>query len=154
MRRTTNGHGRGASLRTPAPKAATLPKELSRQLISWLFGTSTWPEAGAAFGPLQCGHCEQIYLVYLSKRKASESDKNGSRSLECQASRLDNDIRKQFYSQRVVDRWNKLVPRHTKNSMKVKNFKMAYKKRKGELEAATQRVKIGGRTRWMSSWSQ
>jgi hypothetical protein len=50
--RTTNGHGRGANLRTPAPQAATLPKELSRQLISWLFGTSTWPEAGAAFGPL------------------------------------------------------------------------------------------------------
>jgi hypothetical protein len=25
---------------------------LSRQLISWLFGTSTWPEAGVAFGPL------------------------------------------------------------------------------------------------------
>jgi hypothetical protein len=41
------------NLRTPAPQAATLPKELSRQLISWLFGTSTWPEAGAAFGPLQ-----------------------------------------------------------------------------------------------------
>jgi hypothetical protein len=41
-----------ANLRTPAPQAATLPKELSIQLISWLFGTSTWPEAGAAFGPL------------------------------------------------------------------------------------------------------
>jgi hypothetical protein len=34
----------------PAPQADALPKELSRQLISWLFGTSTW--AGAAFGPL------------------------------------------------------------------------------------------------------
>jgi hypothetical protein len=42
----------GREPRTPAPPAATLPKELSRQLISWLFGTSTWPEAGAAFGPL------------------------------------------------------------------------------------------------------
>ncbi len=38
--------------RTSAPQADALPKELSRQLISWLFGTSTWPEAGAAFGPL------------------------------------------------------------------------------------------------------
>jgi hypothetical protein len=46
-------HGRGANLRPPAPQADALPKELSRQLISWLFGTSTWPEAGAAFGPLQ-----------------------------------------------------------------------------------------------------
>jgi hypothetical protein len=35
--------------RPPAPQADAL----SRQLISWLFGTSTWPEAGAAFGPLQ-----------------------------------------------------------------------------------------------------
>jgi hypothetical protein len=51
-RRTNNGHGRGANLRPPAPQVDTLPKELSRQLISWLFGTSTWPEAGAAFGPL------------------------------------------------------------------------------------------------------
>jgi hypothetical protein len=45
--------GRGANLRPPAPQADALPKELSRQFISWLFGTSTWPEAGAAFGPLQ-----------------------------------------------------------------------------------------------------
>jgi hypothetical protein len=54
-RRTNNGHGRGANLRPPAPQADALlvPKELSRQFISWLFGTSTWPEAGAAFGPLQ-----------------------------------------------------------------------------------------------------
>ncbi len=40
----------------PAPQADALPKELSRQLISWLFGTSTWTEAGAAFGPLQPIH--------------------------------------------------------------------------------------------------
>jgi hypothetical protein len=45
-------HRRGTNLRPPAPQADDLPKELSRQLISWLFGTSTWPEAGAAFGPL------------------------------------------------------------------------------------------------------
>jgi hypothetical protein len=42
----------GRDLRPPAPQADALPKELSRQLISWLFGTSTWPEASAAFGPL------------------------------------------------------------------------------------------------------
>jgi hypothetical protein len=29
-----------------------LPKELSRQLRRWLFGTSTWAEVGAASGPL------------------------------------------------------------------------------------------------------
>jgi hypothetical protein len=42
--------GRGSP--PPAPQADALPKELSRQLISWLFRTSTWPEAGAAFGPI------------------------------------------------------------------------------------------------------
>jgi hypothetical protein len=29
-------------LRPPAPQAAALPKELSRQLIRWLFGPSIW----------------------------------------------------------------------------------------------------------------
>jgi hypothetical protein len=53
-----------------------------------------------------------------------------------QASRLD--IRKQFYSQRVVDGWNK-VPTDIKNSVTVSSFKMAYKKHRGELEAATYR---------------
>jgi hypothetical protein len=28
-------------------------KELSRQLIHWLFGTSTWPESGSTARPLQ-----------------------------------------------------------------------------------------------------
>jgi hypothetical protein len=51
-----------------------------------------------------------------------------------QTSGLDN--RKQFYSQRVVDGWNK-VPIDIKNSVKVNSFKMAYKKHRGELEAAT-----------------
>ncbi len=31
----------GANLRPPAPQAATLPEELSRQFIRWLFGAST-----------------------------------------------------------------------------------------------------------------
>jgi hypothetical protein len=35
-------HGRGANLRHHALQAAALPKELSKQLIRWLFGTSTW----------------------------------------------------------------------------------------------------------------
>jgi hypothetical protein len=47
------------------PQAATLPKELSRQLISWLFGTSSWPEAGAAFGPLQYQYNEIIMRLYF-----------------------------------------------------------------------------------------
>jgi hypothetical protein len=50
-----------------------------------------------------------------------------------QASRLD--IRKQFYSQSVVDGWNK-VPTDIKNSVTGNSFKMAYKKHK-ELEPAT-----------------
>jgi hypothetical protein len=41
-----------------------------------------------------------------------------------QASRLD--IRKQFYSQRVVDGWNK-VPTDIKNSVTVSSFKIDYK---------------------------
>ena len=61
-----------------------------------------------------------------------------------QASRLD--IRRQFYSQRVVDAWNK-VPTDIKNSVTVSSFKMAYKKHREDLEATTQRVKIGGRMR-------
>ena len=51
-----------------------------------------------------------------------------------QASRLD--IRKQFYSQRVVDAWNK-VTTDIKNSVTANSFKMAYKKHRGELKAAT-----------------
>ncbi len=66
-----------------------------------------------------------------------------------QASRLD--IRKQFYSQRVVDGWNKVLT-DIKNSVTVNSFKMAYKKT--HRREYTQRVKIGGRMRWMSSWSQ
>ncbi len=34
------------------------------------------------------GQCEQINLVYTSKRRTSESDKNGSRTPECQAAGL------------------------------------------------------------------
>jgi hypothetical protein len=41
------------NLQPPVPQAATLPKELSRQLIRWLFGTSTWPESGYTARPLQ-----------------------------------------------------------------------------------------------------
>ncbi len=41
-----------------------------------------------------------------------------------QASRLD--IRKQFFSQRVVDGWKK-VPTDIKNSVTVNSFKIAYK---------------------------
>ena len=51
-----------------------------------------------------------------------------------QASRLD--IRRQFYSQRVVDCWNR-VPTDIKNSVTVKRFKNAYKKHRGIMEAAT-----------------
>jgi hypothetical protein len=51
-----------------------------------------------------------------------------------QASRLD--IRRHFYSQRVVDAWNR-VPTDIKNSVTVSGFKMAYKKHRGELEATT-----------------
>ncbi len=46
-------HGRGANLRPPAEQANALPKELSRQLISWLFWASTWPSSMTTFGPLQ-----------------------------------------------------------------------------------------------------
>ena len=42
--------GRGANLRPP--QADALPKELSRQLISWLFGASIWPSSMKTFGPL------------------------------------------------------------------------------------------------------
>jgi hypothetical protein len=55
-------------------------------------------------------------------------------SVRQQASRLD--IRKQFYSQRVVDAWNK-VTTDIKNSVTANSFKMAYKKHRGELKAAT-----------------
>jgi hypothetical protein len=50
-----------------------------------------------------------------------------------QASRLN--IRKQFYSQRVVDAWNK-VPTEIKISRTVNSFKLAYKKHRA-LEATT-----------------
>jgi hypothetical protein len=46
------------------------------------------------------------------------------------------DIRKQFYSQRVEDAWDK-VPTDIKNSVTVSSFRMAYKKHRGELEATT-----------------
>jgi hypothetical protein len=36
----------------PALQADALPKELSRQLISWLFGASTWSSSTTTFGPL------------------------------------------------------------------------------------------------------
>ncbi len=45
-------HGRGVNLRPPAEQANALPKELSRQLISWLFGASTRPSSMTTFGPL------------------------------------------------------------------------------------------------------
>ncbi len=52
-----------------------------------------------------------------------------------QAPRLDT--RKQFYSQRVVDGCNN-VPTDIKNSVTVRSFKMAYKKKhRRELEATT-----------------
>jgi hypothetical protein len=44
---------RGANLRHLTPQATTLPKELSRQLIRWLFGTSTCPESAYQGRPLQ-----------------------------------------------------------------------------------------------------
>jgi hypothetical protein len=40
--------------RTSAP--LYLKSYLDSLCISWLFGTSTWPEAGAAFGPLHSEH--------------------------------------------------------------------------------------------------
>ena len=46
------------------------------------------------------------------------------------------DIRKQFYSQRVVDGWNKVLT-DMNNSEPVNSFKMAYKKHREELEATT-----------------
>jgi hypothetical protein len=46
------------------------------------------------------------------------------------------DIRRQFYSQRVVDGWKK-VQTDIKNSVTVSSFKMANKKHRGELEATT-----------------
>jgi hypothetical protein len=73
------------------------------------------------------------------------------------ASRLD--IGKQFYSQRVVDGWNK-VPTDIKKQCDSEQFQDGLQKtqrgieHRGELEAATLRVKIGKRTTWMSSWSQ
>jgi hypothetical protein len=51
-----------------------------------------------------------------------------------QASRLD--IKRQFYSQRVVGGWNK-VSTDINNSVSMSSFKMAYKKYRGKLEAAT-----------------
>jgi hypothetical protein len=45
--------GRGANLRPPGDQADALTKELSRQLISWLFGASTWPSPMTTFSPLQ-----------------------------------------------------------------------------------------------------
>ncbi len=71
-------HGRGANLRPPAPQADALPKELSRQLISWLFRTSTWPEAGAAFGPLHRGHFfRQLFFTLLILPGAVKSAVDG-----------------------------------------------------------------------------
>ncbi len=55
-------HGHGANLRPPASQAAPLPKELSRQLIRWLFGTSTWPGAGGVRDPLQFSFLSVCYL--------------------------------------------------------------------------------------------
>jgi hypothetical protein len=46
-------HSQGANLRPPAPQARTLPNELCRQLICWLFGTSTWPGGGRYIRPPQ-----------------------------------------------------------------------------------------------------
>ena len=57
----------------PAPQAATLPKELSRQLISWLFGTSTWPEVAASTGPLhgRPSACGVTHGLKLGSRRNS-----------------------------------------------------------------------------------
>ena len=69
--------------------------------------------------------------IWFTPARASESDKNDPLNVrQQQASRLD--IRKQFYSQRVVD-----VPTDIKNSVTVSGFKMAYKKHREELEATT-----------------
>ena len=65
-------HSRCANLRPPAPQARALPKELSRQLICWLFGTSTWPEVAASTGPLHLLHKvrnivrKRIHFLYKS----------------------------------------------------------------------------------------
>ena len=45
--------GARTSAPPPAEQANALPKELSRQLISWLFGASNWPSSMTTFGPLQ-----------------------------------------------------------------------------------------------------
>ena len=75
------------------------------------------------------------HRVPAHTQQTSESDKNDPLNVtQQQASRLD--IRKQFYSQRVVDAWNK-VPTDIKNSVTVSSFEMAYKKHRGELEATT-----------------
>ncbi|MFN9908603.1 MAG: hypothetical protein ACK56F_21165, partial [bacterium] len=64
-------HGRGANLSTPAPHAATLPKELSRQLIRWLFRTSTWAEASCTTGPLQYHYKNSPVVTLLSYKYVS-----------------------------------------------------------------------------------
>jgi hypothetical protein len=48
----------------PRMQADALPKELSRQLIRWLFGTSTWAEAAATTDPLQ----NQSFFQFLLDR--------------------------------------------------------------------------------------
>jgi hypothetical protein len=58
----------GARTSTPAPQAATLPKELYRQLISWLFGASTWASSTTTFGPLQYLH----FLQFIATGSGSE----------------------------------------------------------------------------------
>ncbi len=68
-----------------------------------------------------------------------------------QASRLD--IRKQFYSHRVVDTWNK-VPTDIKNIVTVSSFKMAYKNTEENWRQPRRESRFGGRMRWMSSLSQ
>ncbi len=56
-------HSRGANLRSPALQAATLPKELSRQLIPWLFGNSTWP--GSCYTARHLHGSPSAYAVYV-----------------------------------------------------------------------------------------
>jgi hypothetical protein len=55
-------HSRCANLRPPAPQARALPKELSRQLICWLFGTSTWPEGRRYIRPPQGSPSACVYI--------------------------------------------------------------------------------------------
>ena len=65
-------HGRGANLRPPAQQAAALPKELSRQLIRWLFGTSTWPGArGAAILYSNIPVCPWVPLRAANRKRSS-----------------------------------------------------------------------------------